>query len=62
MGVLVPVSARATLHSAPHQNQPESFSAHVCKVTVKHLPQPLRSHTQGFGTLRQLLVHLHFGF
>ena len=31
------------------------FSKHVCRVTFKHLPQPLRSHIQSFGTLGQLL-------
>ena len=30
-------------------------SAHVCKVTFKHLPQPIRSHTQSFRTLGLLL-------
>ena len=31
------------------------FGACVCRVTFKHLPQPLRSHIQSFGTLGQLL-------
>ena len=26
--------------------------AHLCKVTFKHLPQPLISHTQSFGNLK----------
>ena len=29
--------------------------AHVCKITFKHLPQPLKSHTGSFRTLGQLL-------
>ena len=33
----------------------KNFGAHVCRVTFKHLPQPLRSHIQSFGTLGQLL-------
>ena len=32
------------------------FATQVCKVTFKHLPQPLRSHTRRFGTLGQLLT------
>ena len=31
-----------------------SGSARVCRVTFKHLPQPLRSHFRSFGTLGQL--------
>ena len=31
------------------------FGAHFCKVTYKHLPQPLISDTQTLGTLGQLL-------
>ena len=34
------VCARETLRSAPHQHQ-RIFGAHVCRVTFKHLPQPL---------------------
>ena len=34
------------------------FSARVCKVTFKHLPQHLRRHMQSSGTLGQLLKNL----
>ena len=37
------ICACLPLHSAPHQHQ------RVCKVTFKHLPKPLRSHTQSFN-------------
>ena len=30
------------------------FDAHVCKVTYKHLPKPLRSHTRSVKTQGQL--------
>ena len=41
--------------SAPHRHDCKFSSARVCKVTFKHLPQPLRTHIQSYGTLRQLL-------
>ena len=44
MKVLAPRSA----HARPSAQSP-------IKVTFKHLPQPLRSHIQSFGTLGQLL-------
>ena len=28
--------------------------AHVCRVSFKHLPQPIRSHIRSFSTLRQV--------
>jgi hypothetical protein len=31
------------------------YAAHVCKVTLKQLSQPIRSHTKSFGTLGKLL-------
>jgi hypothetical protein len=49
------VCARETLRSAPYQREWKFSGARVCRVTFKHIPQPLRSHSQGFGTLRQLL-------
>ena len=33
----------------------EFFGGHVCKVTFKHLPQPLRSQILSFEALGQLL-------
>ena len=42
---------RGLLTLAPHQHQRKFFTACVCKVAFKHLPQPIRS----FGTLGQLL-------
>jgi hypothetical protein len=44
------VCARQTLRSAPQQHEQKFSSAHVCKVTLKHLPQPL-GHIRSFGTL-----------
>ena len=38
----------------PHRHK-KKFGVHVCKVTFKHVPQPLRSHVQSFGTLGQIL-------
>ena len=49
------VCTSETLRSAPHQHERKSFGACVCRVTFKHLPQPLISHIQSFGTLGQLL-------
>ena len=39
---------------APRCIQAEILVACVCKVTIKHLPQPLRSHIQSFRTIKQL--------
>ena len=47
------VCARETLRSAPHLNERKFSGAHVCRVTFKHLLQPLRSHirsTIGWGS------------
>jgi hypothetical protein len=49
------VCARETLRSAPHRRERKFSGAHVCRVTFKHLPQPLRSHIWSFGTLGQIL-------
>jgi hypothetical protein len=49
------VCARETLLSAPHQRERKFFRARVCRVTFKHLPQPLTSHIQSFETIGQLL-------
>ena len=43
------------LGSAPHQHERKFVGAHVCKVTFKHLLQPLRCLIRSFGTLGQLL-------
>ena len=34
---------------------PTDMSAFVCKVAFNHPPQPLRTHIQNVGKLRQLL-------
>ena len=44
-----------TLHSAPHRHQQKVSAAHVCRVTFKYLPQPLRSNIRSFGSLGQFL-------
>ena len=54
MGVLAPRSAHARPY-AFHQHERKFFGAHICKVTFKHLPKPIRSHIRSFGTLGQLL-------
>jgi hypothetical protein len=38
----------------PHRYEWKFFAARVCRVTFKHLPQPLQSHILSFGTLGQL--------
>ena len=48
------VCARLTVRSSPHRNERKFFGARVCRVTFKHLPQPIRSHILSFGTLGQL--------
>ena len=40
--------------STSHWYERKNFP-HVCKVNLKNLPHPLRSHTQSFGIQRQLL-------
>jgi hypothetical protein len=37
----------------PHRHKRKFPGAHVCRVTFKHLPQPLRSHIRSFRTLGQ---------
>ena len=39
----------------PHQHEKNFSGASVCRVSFKHIPYPLRSHIQNFGTLGQLL-------
>ena len=43
-GSSLTVCARWTVRSYPHQHERKFSGAHVCRVTFKHLPQPLRSH------------------
>jgi hypothetical protein len=43
------------LRSAPIDTIKKNSDECVCRVTFKHLPQPLRSHIRRFGTLGQLL-------
>ena len=50
------ICACKTLRSAPHRHKRKFSGTHFCKVTLKHLPQPLRTHIQSFRTLRQLLI------
>ena len=37
--------------SSPHRHKRKFVSAHVCNVSFKHLPQPLRNHYSIFVTL-----------
>ena len=52
-GVLAPRLCTLEGSTHPPSTRAESFGAHVCKVTFKHLPQLLRSNIQSFGTLGQ---------
>jgi hypothetical protein len=53
-GSSLTVCARLTVRSSPHRHERKFSGAHVCRVTFKHLHQPLRSHIWSFGTLGQL--------
>jgi hypothetical protein len=46
---------RLTCPIAPHRHERKFSGAHVCRVTFKHLPQPLLSHIWSFRFLGQLL-------
>ena len=54
-GSSLTVCACLMVRSFPHQHERKFSGAHVCRVTFKHLPQPLRSHTWSPGILGQLL-------
>ena len=54
-GPLSWVCTRWTLRSAPYRDERKFSDAHVCSVTFKHLPQPLRIHIRSFRTLGQIL-------
>ena len=49
------VRPHGTVPLGPHRRQRNFFCAHVCIVTFKHLPQPLRRHMQSFRILGQLM-------
>ena len=53
------VRARGTLRSAPHRHLRKFSGTHFCRVTFKHLPQPLRSHNRSFRTLRQVVQDIY---
>ena len=53
-GSSLTVCARLTVRSSPHRHERKFSTSCVCRVTSKHLPQPLRSHIRSFGTLGQL--------
>jgi hypothetical protein len=56
MGVLAPGSAHARPSARPPLDTSGNFSGtNVCRVTFKHLPQPLICHIRSFGTIGQLL-------
>jgi hypothetical protein len=48
------VCARLTVRSSPHRHKRKFSDARVCRVTFKHLPQPLQSHILSCGTIGQL--------
>jgi hypothetical protein len=53
-GSSITVCARLTVRSSPHRHEQKFFTAHVCRITCKHLPQPLWSHILSFGPLGQI--------
>ena len=53
-GSSLTVCTRLTVRSSPHRHERKFSGARVCRVTFKHLPQPLRSHIRSFGTIGQL--------
>jgi hypothetical protein len=53
-GSSITACARLTVHSSPHGHERKFSGARVCRVTFKHLPQPLRIHILSFGTLGQI--------
>ena len=53
-GSSITICACLTVRLSPHQNERKFPGARVCRVTCKHLPQPLRSHILSFGTLGQI--------
>jgi hypothetical protein len=59
-GSSLTVCARLTVRSSPHQHGRKFSGARVCRVTFKHLPQPLRSHIRSIGTIGQLFKKNYF--
>jgi hypothetical protein len=57
MGVLAHRLRMLDCSLVPHRHEWKFSGARVCRVTFKHLPQPLRSHILSFETLGQ-----HFPF
>ena len=54
MGVLCSGYAHARHSGQPTTNVSDNFPSHVfCRVTLKHLPQPLKSHILCFGPLQK---------
>jgi hypothetical protein len=53
-GSSLTVCARLNVCSSPHRHKRKFFGTRVCRVTFKHLPQPLRSHILSFGTIGQI--------
>ena len=54
MGVLAHRLACLTVRSSPNRHERKFSSIHICRVTFKHLPQPLWSYILSFETLWQL--------
>ena len=42
------------VRSSPHRHKRKFTGARLCRVTYKHLHQPLRCHIRSFGTLGQI--------
>jgi hypothetical protein len=53
-GSSLTICARSTVRSSPHRHKRKFSAARVCRVTFKHLPQPIQSQIRSFGTLGQL--------
>ena len=56
------VCARLTVRSSPHRHERKLSGTRVCRVTFKHLPQPLKSNIRSFGTLGRILKFSIFFF
>ena len=54
MGVLAHRLACLTVRLSPNRHERKISSIHICRVTFKHLPQPLWSYILSFETLWQL--------
>ena len=60
MGVLAHRLRTLDRSLVPHGHEQKLYCLHICKVTFKNLPQPLRSYTYNFNPLAKLKVGLSY--